>query len=223
MRTIRTLILDFDGVLVESNEVKRQAFEDLFAMYPPYSRAMMDYHLANHALPRMLKFEHCVYRIMGRPGEQESVLIMAERFSGLVKGRVIECPEVPGAGAFLEEFSRRVPLYVSSVTPRDELGDIVAARGLSRFFKDLFGDPPFRKSEAIEVVLHRERLSPPEVVFVGDSPSDYRAAEEAGLEFIGRNSGRRFDGLDVELHRDLYEIGELLRDRISRSDGYGSK
>lgn len=216
MMTIRTLILDFDGVLVESNEAKRQAFEDLFAMYPPYSRAMMDYHLANHALPRMLKFEHCVHRIMGLPGDQESVLNMAERFSGLVMNRVINCPEVSGTGDFLKEFSRKVPLYISSTTPMEDLHQIIAARSMGHYFQVIFGDPPVPKADAIRAVLEREKVLPSEVVFVGDAPSDYQAARDADLKFLGRDSGLPFDGVPIALYRDMKEIGDLLRTWIEQ-------
>lgn len=214
MSAIQALILDFDGVLVESNEAKTCAFEDLFALYPAYRDAMMDYHLANYSCPRMMKFEHYVYELMGRPGDVETVQTMARQFSEFVVRRVVACPDVPGARAFLEEFSRKVPLYISSVTPQDELRKIVRARGIDSFFVEVFGDPPYTKADAIRAVLTRDKLLPSEVIFVGDSASDYRAAVEAGMEFLARDSGLRFDGIKVEPHRDLYEIGNVVRQRL---------
>lgn len=211
MRTIRTLILDFDGVLVESNDEKMQAFEDLFALYPAHRDAMRAYHLANYSRPRRVKFERCVYHIMDRPGDRERVDEMARQFSNLVMDRVIQCPEVPGADDFLKEFSGKVPLYISSTTPMNELLQIIEARNMGHYFGEMFGDPPVPKSEAIRAVLERERLSAAEVVFVGDSPSDYHVAMEAGLAFVGRNSGLPFEGAPITLYRDLKEIGDLLR------------
>ena len=214
MSTIRAIILDFDGVLVESNEAKTRAFKDLFALYPAYRDAMMDYHLANYSRPRMMKFEHYVYELMGRPGDAEMVQTVARQFSEFVVRRVVACPDVPGAWAFLEGFSGHVPLYISSVTPQDELRRIVHARGIGSFFVEVFGDPPYTKQDAIRAVLTREKLLPSEVIFVGDSASDYRAAVDAGLEFVGRDSGLPFDGIEIELHRDLYEIADVVRQRL---------
>lgn len=214
MSAIRALILDFDGVLVESNEEKTKAFEDLFALYQAHREAMMAYHLANYSRPRMAKFEHCVYELMGRLGDVEMIQTMARQFSEFVVRRVRACPDVPGAREFLDEFSRQVPLYISSVTPQNELREIVRARGIDSFFVEVFGDPPCKKSDAIRTVLTREKLLPPEAIFVGDSASDYRAAVEAGLEFVGRESGAPFDGVEVKLYEDLYEIAHLLRSRL---------
>jgi len=210
-QTIRTLILDFDGLLVESNEEKMQAFEDLFALYPAYKEAMRAFHLENYARPRMVKFEHYVYRVMNRPGDRGAVQTMARQFSDLVMTRVIRCPEVRGMRDFLREFSRKVPLYVSSTTPMDELHQIIAARDMGGYFREVFGDPPVPKPAAIEAVLEKEKVSPSEVVFVGDAPSDYRVAKEADLIFVGRDSGLPFDGVPITLYRDLTEIGDLLR------------
>jgi len=211
---IRAVILDFDGVLVESNEEKTKAFDDLFLLYPVQRDAMMAYHLANHSRPRMQKLEHYVYELMGRRDDHELVQAMAEQFSRFVTRRVIACPDVPGARNFLEEFRDKVPLYVSSVTPQDELREIVRAREIGSYFVEVFGDPPCRKRDAISSVLARESLSPPEVVFVGDSVSDYRVATQAGLQFIGRHSGLPFEGIAVELHTDLNGIADIVRQRL---------
>ena len=214
MSRIKALILDFDGVLVESNEAKSRAFQDLFALYPKYQDAMMEYHMANYSSPRMTKFEHFVHELMGRPGDLETAQKMARQFSEFTVGRVMACPAVPGAKLLLDELSLLMPLYVSSVTPQDELRKLVLARGISSYFKGVFGDPPLSKSEAICTVLAQESLSPPEVVLVGDSASDYRAAVDTGIQFVGRNSGMPFDGIEVELCRDLYQVAEEISRRL---------
>jgi len=73
MTNIRAMVLDFDGVLVESNAAKLSAFKDLFALYTSYQGLMMDYHLANYSLSRMMKFEYYVYDLMQRPGDIDAV------------------------------------------------------------------------------------------------------------------------------------------------------
>ena len=95
MNTIRAIILDFDGVLAESNQAKSQAFEDFFALYPSHADAMRAYHLENYATSRMAKFAYFVDRVMGRPGDEELVNKMVNQFSGIVKGRVIASTDVP--------------------------------------------------------------------------------------------------------------------------------
>jgi phosphoglycolate phosphatase len=208
---IRTVILDFDGVLAESNDEKTAAFEELAALYPEHREAMMEYHLAYYSSPRMSKFEHFVAELMDRAGDQEMIEILARKFSQLVVRRVVACSDVPGAREFLSEFSARVPLYISSVTPQEELHAILEARGIDSFLVTAFGNPPYTKAEAIRIVLERERLRPEEVAFVGDSMSDYQAATEAKLVFLGRFSGLPFKEVEVDLYPDLFAVADKLR------------
>ena len=211
MSQICAVILDFDGVLAESNNEKNLAFEELFALYPEYREEMRSYHLANYSNPRMTKFRYYVEKLMKRPGDQEMVDRLAAQFSSYVVKRVVSCPAVPGSVEFLAEFSKRMPLYIASVTPQEELRAILAARGIDSYIVEAFGNPPFSKEEAIQTVLQRERMQPSEVAFVGDSMSDYRVAMAENLVFFGRDSGLPFDEVEIELFPDLFGIAKKLQ------------
>lgn len=213
MKRIRALILDFDGVIAESNQVKDDAFAEFFSRFPAQQEALLAYHAAHHARPRREKFEYAA-ALLGRPGDQTLLEEMGAQFSALVCSRVIACPPVPGAPEFLREFSGVLPLYISSVTPQEELRSILRGRSLDGYFAEAYGNPPTPKALAIAQVLDRERLQPGEVAFVGDSLSDYQAAVDAGLIFWGRDSGHSFAGADVALYPDLHAIAEVLRRAI---------
>ena len=211
MSEIRAAILDFDGVLAESNAEKDMAFEELFAHYPEHSAGMRTYHLQNHAEPRRVKFDYYVEHLMQRGHDREMIDRMGVEFSRLVVGRVIRCPEVPGTSAFLQEFSQLIPLYISSVTPHEELGEIITERKITPHIKQAFGNPPYPKLEVVRRILALENLDPCEVVFVGDSESDYQVALQAKLVFLGRDSGQPFSNADLSLSCDLNEVADRLR------------
>lgn len=175
---------------------------------------MLAYHMENYSTSRMAKFKFYVYELMGRPGNDELVQAMAQQFSGIVKGAVVASPDVPGAREFLREFSQQVPLYISSVTPQEELREIVQARGINSFFTEVYGNPPVQKVDAIRTVLSQQDLIPSQVIFIGDSASDYQAAVQTGLEFIGRDSGFGFQDAPVHLYKNLFEIGDEIRERM---------
>lgn len=213
MTRIRAVILDFDGVIAESNQVKDDAFAEFFSRFPDQQKALLAHHEAHHARPRREKFEYAA-GLLGRPGDQALLAEMGAQFSALVSSRVIACPPVPGAPEFLRDFSAYLPLYISSVTPQEELEIIVEGRGLAGYFAAVFGNPPLPKPQAIAQVLEREQLRPAEVAFVGDSLSDYQAASGAGLVFWGRDSGQSFAGAPVEVFADLHAIAARLRGAI---------
>ena len=212
--SVKVLIMDFDGVIVESNAAKDEAFKELCALYPEHGDAMMAYHLAHISESRMIKIRHYVYELMAKPGDDAAVERMADEFAGFVRSKVIAGADVPGARAFLAEFSRLVPIYVSSTTPQEELEEIIETRGLTAYFAGVYGDPPHAKTKAIADVLAKEGAAPKEALFIGDTTSDRRFADEAGLEFAGRDSGRGLDCPGAEVFDDLIALGSWLRARL---------
>lgn len=186
--TTRAIILDFDGVVVESEPVKDELFRELFALYPAQYVAAMRFHESDRSLPRRRKFEHLVFDLLGWRDDPELVTSLVAEFSALAIERLVSCPLVPGARELLEHFAGRVPLYVASVTPRDDLVEILRRRGLIAGLTKVFGDPPTTKAEAVRQVLRSTGAPPADVVLVGDSASDRRVAAAAGIRFVGRHA-----------------------------------
>jgi phosphoglycolate phosphatase-like HAD superfamily hydrolase len=211
---LKVLILDFDGVLAESQGVKAEAFADLFARFPDQFETMMAFHRTHEPFSRLVKFEHLA-GLLGRTGGHDFITGLMRDFSQLVEKRVAECPDVPGAREFLAEFFPKVPLYVSSHTPQDELRRIVSARGLDKFFKKVYGYPPTKKTQAVAEILAFENARPDEALFVGDAPSDREAARASGVPFIGRQSGFWPPDDPETLYPDLFAVAAAIRPRIA--------
>lgn len=212
---VRVVILDFDGVVLESNAVKTEAFAEVFARFPEHADAMMAFHRANVSASRFMKFDHLVSERLGRPDDAALRQSLAADFSRGTLDRIARVPFVSGAEAFLEEFSPRVPIYLASVTPVEDLEATLARRDLGRFFRGVYGCPPWTKANAIRDILAREGCSPSEAVLVGDSTGDLRAAAETGLQFIARDSGLPFHPAPELVFDDLHGIADLLRLSIS--------
>ncbi len=187
----KVVILDFDGTLVESVGIKDEAFRTLYADEPDHLPAIMAYHLDNNHVLRFAKFRHIAETILGRPYGDADRDRLTARFSALVKQAIAEAPEVAGTTAFLADMGGRAPLYLLSMSPDEELREIVAARGLSGHFKDIYGGR-WTKAEAVRDILAREGAAPDDAVMVGDSPEDHAAAVETGIAFVARDSGKPF-------------------------------
>jgi phosphoglycolate phosphatase-like HAD superfamily hydrolase len=212
---IRTLILDFDGVILESNSIKDEAFREIFAGYPEHFDAMVQYHERHLSAPRRAKFEHLVRVRLGRPDDEPLVESLTAEFSRRVRERLRTCHAVPGAMEFLEEFAGRVPTFLVSVTPEPELLATLGDRNLRRHFTAVYGCPPWTKATAIADLLRGRDGGASGAVLVGDSPSDMRAAQEAGVAFVGRDSGTPFPAPAPALHPDLRAIAAVLRERLA--------
>lgn len=208
---IKVIILDFDGVILESVGIKDRAFGKLFENHPQHLPQIMEYHLSNNATIRFDKFKYIYENILHLTYNDEIEKKLSKQFSGGIVDQIIRCPYVAGAHDFLEDFVEKMPLYLVSVNPPEELGSILASRDLARYFKDVYAHP-WRKQDAILDILKREDILTEEAVFIGDSVEDYRAALASDVPFIGRDSRKSFGDADVDLYKDFFEIKKTLAD-----------
>ncbi len=200
----KAVILDFDGTLVESVGVKDDAFRELFGQRAEWP-AIEEYHLSHDHMIRFEKFRHITEDICGEPYDETVGAGLAARFSGLVADRIASAPAVPGTDELLEALDAfGVPVYLVSMSPADELDGILERRGLRARFAHVYAHP-WGKSDAVDVALRRVGSSPAEVVMVGDSPADARVAADAGVRFIGRDSGKEFEP-GTECYPDLHGV-----------------
>lgn len=183
----KVLVFDFDGVLLESVDVKDEAYRDLFAdTTAEQSQAVYDFHRATPGIHRRVKVERILTEVLNRLADEAIVDSALERFREIVWERLMECPEVPGVRAFLEAHEH-LPKYVVSAAPHEELQELARARDLARYFRDVLGSPP-GKAELLASILQQEGVSPGDTTMYGDKLADLRAAEDVGVHFVGRRT-----------------------------------
>lgn len=205
---VRAIIFDFDGVIIESFDIKTQAFRELFRLYPDHVDEIVEYHKQNGGVSRYKKFKHIYSEILKKPLDETTLNELGEKFSRLVVEEVTKCPYVPGALEFIREKSRNLKLFIASGTPEEELRAIVATRGLSEYFKGVYGSPA-TKSEIISRILRMEKLDRNDAVFIGDTITDYNEARKVEIPFIARiNSLSDNPLLEIPVPRfhDFYEL-----------------
>ncbi len=182
----RAVFLDFDGVIVESLDVKIEAFRRLYAPYGETVVAQAIDHYVHHTgVPRLYRFKYCHEQFLGQALTDAEAEALSDRFGGMVEDLVVECDGVPGAREFLEAHADTIPCFVVSATPDAELKRILRRRGLAGFFEEAHGSPP-DKTEVLSRILAARGWPAAETVMVGDGLADYRAATANGIPFIGR-------------------------------------
>jgi beta-phosphoglucomutase-like phosphatase (HAD superfamily) len=211
------IILDFDGVILESVGIKTEAYRELFSAYPRELDRIMEYHLKNLGTSRFDKIRYIYEHILGEDLPPDEYRNLINRFADLVLGKVLRAPFVPGAPEFLEGFHLKLPLYVVSATPEDEIRFIVEERGLSRFFRGVCGAPK-TKADCMREILASSGAEPGSAVYVGDAPNDLQAAKAVGIRFVGRvrdGDPDPFTGnRSVEkVVKDLHELGRYLEEQ----------
>ena len=203
--TIRAIVLDFDGVVVESNQIKHQAFSDLFSAYPEFYEQVMEYHRAHNAVDRHEKFRYVMEHIMHEHYSPDLAAEWADEYARMTREKIARCPYVNGALEMITDLKKTFPFYLASATPSDELYRILSARGIAGIFKEVYG-APMKKAIMLKEIARREDVSCGEILFIGDSREDYVSARESGCMFIGRISGYDFHDVPSLCFKDLYEI-----------------
>lgn len=206
------LVFDFDGVVLDSATLKRQAFADLYSQAPNAQYdAVVAYLSRRGGQPREVKFRHIEEHILGRPANEARIQELCQQFKASVHERLLSAPPIAGALAFLTRWHHQRSLYLLSATPEHELTVIVEKRQLTRYFNEVIGAPP-DKVTGLHNLLNRHHLAAKNTVMIGDSYNDYRAARSNGTHFVGVTANPAqspFPG-DIVTIKDLRTLVEAL-------------
>jgi len=194
---IRSIVFDFDGTLVDSNQLKYDAY---FALFPGDNRHA---EIIRGVLSK--SFEQSRYvileEILRRLGFRENAHVKGEvnklagRYNDIVVEGATICPERVGAEEALKRFAPVYGLYVSSTSPEASLKEIIRFKKWGGYFRGVFGYP-HSKPETLRHIMALEKLKSRQVLVVGDGDSDRKSAMENGCLFVHVTKGFSFEKLD---------------------------
>lgn len=209
---IKNIFFDFDGVLCESENVKGEAF---YQLYLPYGKEVaskvLQHHLTHGGVSRYEKIRYYHKQFLCKDISDTEVNEMAQRFSDMVVQAVINAPEAPGATNFLQSKSKDYNCYIITATPTEEMKLILDNRGWAQYFKEVCGSPNKKDYWAAQL-LARDKLNKAETVFVGDAPADKNAADKNNITFILRHTKANtnlflnYDGLSINDINNLLPV-----------------
>jgi len=181
----QAIIFDFDGVILDSAGIKLDAYATIYADEDPARVAELMRHAHLHGgTTRRTKFAHYETELFGRSGDAGSVERLSQRYTQLVLDAVLQSAFIAGAQALLAAARGQVDMHVVSGTPDEELRTVIRERGLEDFFESVWGAPAI-KVEAFGRILRDHRYEAARVVAIGDSMTEFWAAQELGIPFLG--------------------------------------
>jgi phosphoglycolate phosphatase-like HAD superfamily hydrolase len=195
--SIKVIVFDFDGTLIDSNLLKYDAYFKLFQLDEHHTRTIREVLSKIYEQSRFVILEEIVRRLNPKDESELSPEVneLAERYNDIVLAGAKICPQMPGAKSALKSLSRRYRLYVSSTTPDSALKEIIRYRGWYSFFEDIFGYP-HQKTATLKNIIAREMVQPTEVLVIGDGESDRISALQAGCAFVHVNKNFRLKDLE---------------------------
>jgi len=196
----QTLVFDCDGVILNSNKVKTQAF---YSAALPYGKLaaqkLVDYHVSRGGVSRYKKFEYFLLYIVGHSFIDETELgnLLAVYAKDVWQG-LLSCDVSEGLQQ-LRDRSANCRWLVVSGGDQVELRSLFEKRNLFHLFDGgIFGSPDTK-----DIILSREIRNQNIVgsaIFFGDSQYDIEAAKRAGLDFVFISdwSESKFDFSDAD-------------------------
>ena len=197
-----TLIFDCDGVVLDSNKVKTNAFYNAALPYGvEAAETLVDHHRKNGGISRYIKFEYFLQEIVGAEVEQASLNKLLDDYAREVREGLLSCEVSPGLDELRQSTQSR--WLIVSGGDQNELRDIFAQRNLAGNFNGgVFGSPD-KKEHILSRELSRGNIQFP-ALFIGDSKYDHQAADSVNMDFVFVH-----DWTEVKDWREYCEENEL--------------
>jgi phosphoglycolate phosphatase-like HAD superfamily hydrolase len=187
-----TVIFDCDGVLLDSNRIKTEAFRTV-ALEAGETAAdkLVDHHRRYGGVARNEKFRYFVEQILALPPDSTMVDHLVALYAKEVRHRLLDCAVAPGLQG-LREATQGVRWAVVSGGAQAELREVFTKRGLAPLFDAGIHGSPDNKHTLLARLREAGALDGP-AVFLGDSRYDHEAAIRAGLDFVFISGWTEFD------------------------------
>jgi phosphoglycolate phosphatase-like HAD superfamily hydrolase len=184
MKNYEFCIFDCDGVVLDSNKIKTQAFREALPLEPHDKvKKLIDFHLLNGGVSRYEKFQYYFKNIKYSQDLESDLQKALDKFAAYAYNKLLKCDLVPGVIQFLEKMNNLdIKCYVNSGSDEVELNEVFKERGIINLFKEIKGSPNTKDKNTASIIraIGRERRG----VFFGDSKSDYLSAKKFSLDFI---------------------------------------
>jgi phosphoglycolate phosphatase-like HAD superfamily hydrolase len=186
----KTIVFDCDGVVLNSNKLKVQAYFDVAKRNggsDEEARAFVHHHVTKGSFPRNGKIEYYLKEIVKQPVTTAIVQKFLEAFEDILGESLMQCEIAPALVALKAATPQASWMLLSGgdqaelrrVFPRRQLNDYNLAQ---MFEAGIFGGPD-QKDDVLARELANGNLQLP-ALFLGDSKYDHQAATKAGLDFV---------------------------------------
>jgi phosphoglycolate phosphatase len=215
---IRCVTFDFDGTLVDSNDIKRQTFFTIVQEWDPAGEIVSEVFERWPSADRYEKTFRIAEELSGRNllpthfSVKEWAARLANEYTNRCEAAIACCTEMPGATQALDDLSGKgLRLFINSATPLQPLRRLLVLRGWDHYFQAIYGAEA-SKADNLRQIASQAGVKPQEMIHVGDQYDDLRGAEQFGCHFVAMAADNSGPVRDVSplVVRDLRDLAGLL-------------
>ena len=207
----QTLVFDCDGVVLNSNRLKIQAYFEVaikFGATEVQAQALVGHHVLFGGISRYPKFEFFLREILKQPVTEQSMQALLSTFTAEVKRLLTDCEVSPDLMA-LRNAAPAAKWMIISGGDQSELREIFKQRGIADLFSaGIFGSPDNKDQILAREIAAGNILQP--ALFIGDSRYDHQASTRASLDFVFLNAWTDFEDWPTYCAEHQIEVREDL-------------
>jgi phosphoglycolate phosphatase-like HAD superfamily hydrolase len=181
----KTIVLDCDGVVLNSNQTKVDAYYNTAKRTggtDAQAQAFVDYHIKLGSIPRNDKIRYYISDILKQPFTEEFFQTLMDTFTEILDETLMQCEVAPELEKLKQKTSQAKWMLMSG-GDQEELRKIFPRRGLDNLFElGIYGGPT-KKNEHLATMIADGTIQFP-ALFIGDSRFDHQASTGAGLDFV---------------------------------------
>ena len=187
------LFFDFDGVIVESLNIKSEGFAELYKyLNKAENKEIVEHHIKYSGVSRYEKIKYYHKKYLNIKLNKKQLDLECNKFSKIILKKMFKVKYVYGVKKFIYTLKKNHKIFLLSATPQNELESILKNKDINNFFVYIGGSPK-NKTFHIKKIIKKERIETNKSLYFGDSLSDYNVAKKFNFEFILRQHSLNFD------------------------------
>ena len=188
---VKTILWDFDGVILDSMKVRDWGFEEIFKDYDQeLINQLIVFHNENGGLSRYVKIRYFFEEILRKSIKNEEVLDYAKKFSILMRKELINPNNlILDSVKFIKNNYQNYNFDIVSGSDQEELRFLCNQLKINKYFNSINGSPT-PKNILVKNVINSNDYLLSETCLIGDSINDYEAAKENGILFLAYNNSK---------------------------------
>ncbi len=186
VKKYENFIFDFDGVIMDTVEIKNKIFYDFFLPYGKnVAKKIQNYHIQNLGINRFVKFKYIFENIIQNNITEDSIKKKIDLFSISIKKKLEKSKKINGFDKFISNLSlNNKDCFIISSAPIFELDFLIKKNNLYSHFIKYYGSPK-NKYENLKLLIDEFNIELNSSVYFGDTKSDLIFAEKNNIDFVG--------------------------------------
>lgn len=184
LKKIEFVIFDCDGVILDTNKIKTEAFKKTLNKYPKEKiDKLIAFHKENGGVSRKIKFEYFFNNIIN-DSDPKKVNDSLKKFKRISFQKLLLSRYIKGVLKFINILKKNnIKIFIVSGAIQAELRKIFLLKNKNRYFYEILGTPK-NKIDNIQIILDKYSLDINKGIFFGDSYTDYISAKKFKIKFI---------------------------------------